>query len=99
MIKATSIALGLFLAQKNYPCLILSQIQLSDGNGIELFHEVKAEPELKDIPFIFFANEKETLPPNAAPTLPFPISQAKFLAEIVPYLKTQDDFRDKETSE
>ena len=59
VITATSIALALFLARKNQPNLIISQLQLVDGDGLALFHETRNELEIARMPFAFLLTEKE----------------------------------------
>jgi CheY-like chemotaxis protein len=59
VISANSIALALFLARKNQPDLIISQLQLVDGDGLTFFYETRNEPEIAKIPFAFLCTEKE----------------------------------------
>ncbi|MEM9840019.1 MAG: response regulator, partial [Pseudomonadota bacterium] len=40
------------LAMKHRPDLILMDIQLPEKSGLEVTREIKAEPELRDIPII-----------------------------------------------
>ena len=40
------------LAQKHRPDLILMDIQLPEKSGLEVTREIKAEPQLRDIPII-----------------------------------------------
>lgn len=56
VIPAPSMSLALFLTQKNLPDLILSDIELMDGDGIKFLQEIKSEPELRAIPFIFYVS-------------------------------------------
>jgi CheY-like chemotaxis protein len=62
LVLASTMSLALFLAQKNKPKLIISDVSLADGDGGRLVQEIKSDKELKDIPFIFLL-EKE---PEAA---------------------------------
>ncbi len=59
IILAPAMSLALFLAQKNFPDLILTDMSLMDGDGIKLMQEIKAEPELAAIPFVFYVSETE----------------------------------------
>ncbi len=59
VITANSIALALFLARKNQPHLIISQMQLVDGDGLALFYETKNDAEIARIPFAFLLTEKK----------------------------------------
>jgi two-component system, cell cycle sensor histidine kinase and response regulator CckA len=56
VIPAPSMSLALFLTQKNLPDLILADIELTDGDGIKFLQELKSEPELRAIPFIFYVS-------------------------------------------
>lgn len=49
--KSSSVALALFLALKNYPCLILSERALVEGTGEELYLALQQEEQLEQIPF------------------------------------------------
>lgn len=51
IITAPSLSLAIYLARKNFPDTILTDLELTDGDGIQLLHEIKAEEELKAIPF------------------------------------------------
>jgi two-component system, cell cycle sensor histidine kinase and response regulator CckA len=76
VIPAPSMSLALFLTQKNLPDLILADTDLIDGDGIKLLQELKSEPELRAIPFIFYVSpnnktldEKQALMYGAAALL------------------------------
>jgi DNA-binding response OmpR family regulator len=60
VIPAPTMSLALFLAQKNFPDAILADMELTDGDGMQLLREVKAEPELQAIPFVFFGDYEES---------------------------------------
>jgi CheY-like chemotaxis protein len=53
IVPAPTTALALFLAQKNFPCAIVCDRTFRDGEGIFFLQEVKADKELRSIPFIF----------------------------------------------
>ncbi|MDZ4838098.1 MAG: hypothetical protein SGJ27_30315 [Candidatus Melainabacteria bacterium] len=57
VIPAPGTSLALFLAQKNYPDLIISDGILTDGDGIAFLTELKNDPELSEIPFIFLIDK------------------------------------------
>lgn len=46
-------SLGLFLAQKNFPDLILCEATLLEGDGYALLETIKADDELGGIPVVF----------------------------------------------
>lgn len=53
VVPAHGISLGLFLAQKNFPALILCQPELQDSDGDTFLAEIKLDAELIPIPFVF----------------------------------------------
>jgi len=57
-IRATSVALALFLARKNQPHLIICEFKLVDGQALDLLDELNNEEELAQIPFAFLLCEK-----------------------------------------
>lgn len=59
VIPAPGTSLALFLAQKNYPDLIISDGVLTDGDGIAFLTELKNDPELSEIPFIFLIDKED----------------------------------------
>jgi CheY-like chemotaxis protein len=57
LITAQPMSMALFLAQKNLPEVIVSDLQMLDGDGIRFLNEVKLDAELAKIPFIFLVDE------------------------------------------
>lgn len=110
LVKSTSESLALFLAQKNYPCLIISEKELHGGSGINLLREIKAESDLASIPFVFLVPRpgttticpdlpKEELPEGAEMLMWYPIEQHEFIASIGRFLEEMTDPREPETPE
>ena len=110
IVKSTSESLALFLAQKNFPCLIISEKELHGGSGINLLREVKAEQDLASIPFVFLTPRSTTsansadlpaaeLPPGAELLMWYPIESHEFLAQIKAFLQEIDDPRAPDTAE
>jgi len=108
LIKSTSESLALFLAQKNFPCLIISENELHGGSGLNLLGEVKAQADLASIPFVFLMPRpdstcadlpKTDLPPGAELIMWYPIETHEFLKTISKFLQEKDDPRDPETPE
>lgn len=106
VIKATSVALALFLAQKNQPCLVLAELELNDGSGLDLLRELASEPQLQKIPFMFLKRvDSTTKLPEDLPadcnekSLIYPLSEAAFLAAVVPFLKVNHRALGDETTE
>jgi|AGTN01.2.fsa_nt_gi Response regulator containing CheY-like receiver, AAA-type ATPase, and DNA-binding domains len=59
VIPAHGLALSLFLAQKNYPDLIIADCSFRDGDGMAFLTEIKADPELAPIPFVFMVDDPD----------------------------------------
>jgi hypothetical protein len=57
IIRATSIALSLFLARKNRPHLIICAQTLTDGKELDLLFECNNEQDLAKIPFAFLLTD------------------------------------------
>ncbi|MBS1989343.1 MAG: response regulator [Cyanobacteria bacterium SZAS LIN-3] len=57
MVTAQPMSVALFLAQKNLPEVIVSDLKMLDGDGISFLNEIKVDPELAKIPFIFLVDE------------------------------------------
>jgi two-component system cell cycle response regulator len=47
---------ALRLARAHLPALILSDVGMSEGSGFDFIRAVKADPLLRDIPFIFLSS-------------------------------------------
>lgn len=56
IIAAQNIRAGLHLARETRPDLILSDVHMPDGDGFEFIRGVKADPELRSIPFLFISS-------------------------------------------
>ena len=94
IIPAPSMSLALFLTQKNLPDLIFSDLELTDGDGWSYLHEVRQEPELAGIPFIFLADKEtanltleQALEIGATSLLDNKISDATLVDLTMPILK------------
>ena len=57
LVTAQPMSMALFLAQKNLPEVIVSDLKMLDGDGIRFLNEVKLDGELAKIPFIFLVDE------------------------------------------
>lgn len=69
VIPAPGFSLALFLAQKNYPDLIICDGKLTDGDGLTFLSELKSDPELSAIPVVFLVDKEEnTVDENVAIT-------------------------------
>ena len=99
VVKSTSVALALFLAQKNFPCLILCERQLVEGTAQELLVAVQAEPDLDHIPFFVVTDQDAGLKLQGASTLRLPLHQEELCLWLKPYLVEYPDLRPEETAE
>lgn len=54
-------SLGLFLAQKNFPDLILCEAGLLEGDGFALLESLKSDEELASIPVVFVIDNSNQL--------------------------------------
>jgi response regulator RpfG family c-di-GMP phosphodiesterase len=106
LIKASSEALALFLAQKNFPCLVVSELEPESGWGMNILSELKAESELAHIPLVFIARRPAgmTVPELAVPQgaemlIWYPVESYEFLSSVRKYLREMKDERPLETPE
>jgi CheY-like chemotaxis protein len=60
LVVAPSMSLALFLVQKNKPALIISDLALTDGDGLTFIQEIKSDEALKHTPFIFLLEREPT---------------------------------------
>lgn len=106
IIPVNGVALGLFLAHKNFPHVILSDLQMIDGTGMDLLAQVRQDPDLSTIPFVFLCsgecnsdtmNRARAL--GAAKFLCHPIAAEKLVGELAPYLVAREKEREPETPE
>lgn len=93
VIPAPAMSLALFLAHKNLPDLIVSNFKMIDGDGWEFLKELKADDELKSIPFLFIADEKvdagtcsNAINLGADAVLHHPLEAHQLRREIMPYI-------------
>jgi CheY-like chemotaxis protein len=57
LVTAQPMSVALFLAQKNLPEVIISDLEMLDGDGIRFLNELKLDEELAKIPFIFLVDK------------------------------------------
>lgn len=99
VITATSTALAVFLARKNFPSLVIAGLGDSDEHT-DLAQEIKDDPDLSHIPVIYIANEgRDTTTFGATKTLYKPLDRKGLVAEIWPFLRESVDDRPEETPE
>lgn len=89
---------ALALARQTPPDLILSDVCMEDGSGYDFITEVKADPRLKSIPFVFLTSTlssergREKGPALSAARLLFrPIEPQDLLAEIKACLRAKSE--------
>lgn len=56
IVEAHSVDEGIEAARRSQPALILCDLHMPGGDGFELLRDVKASPELHDIPFFFLSS-------------------------------------------
>lgn len=93
VVTASSPADGLALAREARPDLILSDVVMGSASGFELLAAAKADPMLRQIPFVFVSStrtspsaRREGLAMGAAKYLFRPIEPEVLLQELRPYL-------------
>ncbi|MBX9685357.1 MAG: hypothetical protein K2X27_01570 [Candidatus Obscuribacterales bacterium] len=106
VIKASSEALALFLTQKNFPCLVISEFQPESAWGLNLLSDLKAERELCGIPLVLLAKRPADvslpcldLPKGAEMLLWYPIESYEFLNAVGQFVAELKDERVPETPE
>ena len=57
IIPSPAMSVALFLAQKNLPELILSDLTMQDGDGLHFLSELLVDEETCNIPFLFMVDE------------------------------------------
>ncbi|MBI1926086.1 response regulator [Candidatus Poribacteria bacterium] len=96
IISANSVREGLALARQTPPDLILSDVHLPGENGYDFIKSVKADPQLRHIPFVFLSSTiwRESdlstgLSLGATKFIFRPIEPQALVAEIEAYLQEQ----------
>ncbi len=102
VITASSAALGIFLARKNFPSLIVLNLSRQEDE-FELPQEVSNDPDLAHIPVLVFHPVDN---PDLAKActgdgrvLPKPADVNELRSLLIPYLRVFEDDRDEETTE
>lgn len=104
LITATSLALAIFLARKNFPNVIVAGAK-NAADDLELAREIKSDPELMHIPIVIVSPAHDAVIANAATSLGAekylfqPINEEQLFRELSPYFIELKDERPKETSE
>lgn len=57
IIPSPAMSVALFLAQKNLPELIISDLNMQDGDGLHFLSELLVDEETCNIPFLFMLDE------------------------------------------
>lgn len=89
VLTASTAAQALQIARQHVPALILSDVGMRQGSGFDFIRQVKADPQLRAIPFIFLSSthwdedsRRLGLELGAARYLTRPMDLAVLLAEI-----------------
>jgi CheY-like chemotaxis protein len=106
IIPVNGVALGLFLAHKSFPHVIICDLKMIDGTGMEFLSQVKLDPDLSGIPFLFLCSsacngtvKDEATALGAEKVLYHPISPEELSTELDPYLREHQEEREPETPE
>lgn len=92
IIPAPTMSLALFLAQKNLPDIILCGFEMVDGDGLSFIKEIKADEELRQLPFVFMATandqaaSEKALDLGADAVLKHPLETDQLKREVIPYI-------------
>jgi len=93
IVTAPAMSVALFLAQKNLPEIIISDLHMLDGDGMTFLHEVQMDEELSEIPFIFCVDqlpgetaELQALKAGALKMVPNSLNAEEFLELIHPLI-------------
>jgi DNA-binding response OmpR family regulator len=95
IVRAPTMSLSLFLAQKNLPFFIISDIDLVDGEAESFLQGLKGDIELRHIPVVFFSttqnDEKRAalLRSGAAKVCDEPSNVRELLDQIRPWIQTR----------
>lgn len=96
IIPAYDISLGYFLAQKNFPELILCETKLKEGDAYSLLNELQSDQELAPIPFIVVDNtqgdsidENEIKSYGAEMVLSLEETEGFIISELLPLINEQ----------
>lgn len=85
---------GIETARREHPDLILCDIQLPGADGIEVCHQLKKDPALKDVPLVavtayaMVGDRDKLLAEGFNGYLSKPINPQTFIEEMAPYLRT-----------
>jgi CheY-like chemotaxis protein len=109
IILAAGMSLALFLAKKNLPVLVISDLELMDGDGLAFLQELRCDSQLKEMPFIFLLPNqpgeelKKTLLESGAERILLsstkPEALLALIDQLIDWQRIQIDQRQKETTE
>jgi CheY-like chemotaxis protein len=96
IVRATTMSLSLFLAQKNLPFLIISDTDLIDGDFNSFLNELQNDEDLKHIPVVFLSQAKilpqdkeRLLERGAAKVISALKTEAELLDQIRPFVRAR----------
>lgn len=94
IVPSPAMSLALFLAHKNLPDIIISDLNMTDGDGLTFLQEIRQDDELSAIPFLFCldsmpdeATELQAIKSGARKVVPNNLQPAEFLQIIVPFIE------------
>ncbi|MBP9090865.1 response regulator [bacterium] len=100
IVPSPAMSLALFLAHKNLPDIIISDLHMRDGDGLSFLREIQQDEDLKAIPFIFCfdqmpdeVTELQAIKSGARKVVPNSLDPFEFLQIIEPLI--DERLRDK----
>lgn len=95
---ARDLSLALFLANKNFPDIIITELDMLGGDGLEFLKELSFDDELRTIPVLFLVDTDNSAPIlsqakelGATRVLPVPDSIDKLFLEMMPFLNLENN--------
>jgi CheY-like chemotaxis protein len=85
---------GIAAARREHPDLILCDVQLPGADGVEVCHQLKKDPALRDVPLVaatayaMVGDCEKLLGEGFSGYLSKPINPQTFIDQIAPYLPT-----------
>jgi DNA-binding response OmpR family regulator len=96
IVRAPTMSLSLFLAQKNLPFLIIADTDLIDGDATTFLYGLRNDADLKNVPVVFLTNTAVSSPTKrtlvesgATKILSGHQTLEQFQNEIAPFVRLQ----------
>lgn len=103
VVPASGVALGIYLAHKNFPHLVLCTADTVDADGLDFVRSLKADSQLAHIPVLFFYGqeslERQAIEAGSERAVPLPASADALILAAAPYLCLDQADREADTPE